>query len=334
MQRAGTETRQLAVIVAGEHVIVGVAKHEAEIGRRAGLPDLHAADMDDRICRHVEKERAPSRLRKHVGDAAVLEQPVFLPHQRVERPPAVVGIGAGLEADLARGRQTLALDTVAAPRGRRTLRGVKRLPVAAQVRDMRSAWIGRDGEIKERIVLAADRLRHFLELDPGVMRHRIAPQPHAKFVPGGDKTVARDALGEIGRQQRRVVIVQILAEPAEPRRDAPGLDGQRPYEGSRPVGKRSDSDRGTHAVAQPDVPLPRGEPIERLERRAVRNGFEPPPLRRHGIEIVKQRQVDARRRLARGLRPTRRRITAPVQRQTRAAQCRQWCGTCHESPPQ
>ena len=199
---------------------------------------------------------------------------------------------------------------------------------------MRSAWIGRDGELKERIVLAADGLRHFLKFDPGVTKQRIAPQPRAKFIPRGDKAVARDALRKVGRQQRRVVVVEVLAEPAQPRRNALGLDGQRPYEGGCAIGERSNPDRGTHAAARSDVPLPAGEPIEGLERRTVRDGFEPPPLRCNGIEIAKQRQADTRRRFARGFRAARRRIAAPVPRQSRAAYCRQWCGTCHESPPQ
>jgi hypothetical protein len=46
-----------------------------------------------------------------------------------------------------------------------------------------------------------------------------------------------------------------------------------------------DDDRRGHALLRADVALPGGEPVEALERRAVRGRFEAPPVLLDGREI-------------------------------------------------
>src|SRR5229473_6942284 len=68
VDRTGTIAGQLAVVVARQHMVVAVAKREAEIGGHQGRSDRQAADMDQagriRIGCEIEKEFARSRPRE------------------------------------------------------------------------------------------------------------------------------------------------------------------------------------------------------------------------------------------------------------------------------
>jgi hypothetical protein len=65
-----------------------------------------------------------------------------------------------------------ALGAVAPARRRRALRGIKLFPVAAELREMRAAGVGRNVEIGERIALGAERLRYLFQIDPVVAEER------------------------------------------------------------------------------------------------------------------------------------------------------------------
>jgi hypothetical protein len=127
---------------------------------------------------------------------------------------------------------------------------------------MGAAGIGRDVEIGEGIDLDADRLRHLLQLDPVVTQLQIVPDERPQIPPSREKAVGRDALREIGREQRRIVIALVLAEPAKPPRRAVWFDGEGGDECSLAVGEVADGDDGYDAVNPPDVPVPRRQPIE------------------------------------------------------------------------
>ena len=79
---------------------------------------------------------------------------------------------------------------------------------------MRAAGIGRDAEMAEWIDLGADLLRHLLKLDPIVAQQRLALHLREQLMPGREEAIGRDALRKIAREQRCVVVAQILAEPA------------------------------------------------------------------------------------------------------------------------
>src|SRR5580704_17684260 len=163
-------------------------------------------------------------------------------------------------------------------RRRRTLGAVKRFPVAVQLRDMRAVGIGDDVESDERIVLATDRLRHLFELDPVVAQLRFGAQPQQHFAPQGEEARRSDALREIPRQERRVVIAKFLAEPAQPPRTTPRLDGKRRDERGRTVGVTSDDDCRHDAVALADMAMPGLKPFIGLERRTLGDLLETAPF--------------------------------------------------------
>src|SRR6185312_16214329 len=105
---------------------------------------------------------------------------------------------------------------LASPRRRRALTGIKLLPVAGETRRMGAARIGCHAELAERIGLAADVGRHLLKLDPIVTQRRLALDARSHLTPRRNKPIGRYPLRKILGQERRVIIVQILAEPAQP----------------------------------------------------------------------------------------------------------------------
>ena len=109
-----------------------------------------------------------------------------------------------------------ALGAVAAARRGRALGGVEFFPVIGEMRQMCAAGIQCDPEKGEWIDLSADRFRHLLKLDPVITQQRIALHLRLQFPPESEKAFARDALREVGRQQRSVVVAQLLSEPAQP----------------------------------------------------------------------------------------------------------------------
>jgi len=154
----------------------------------------------------------------------------FLIHQRFERPPRILGIGRGRKANLTELGHVSALGAVAAARRRRAFGVVEFFPVVAQPSQMRAAGVGCDSEMDERIGLPADLLRHLLKFDPIVAQRRLALDLRLQLLPGGEKALGRDTLGKIAGEERRVVVAQFLAEPAESPRQPSRHDAKRQQE--------------------------------------------------------------------------------------------------------
>jgi hypothetical protein len=81
-----------------------------------------------------------------------------------------------------------------------------------------------------------------------------------------------------GGEERRVIVAEILTEPAKPPRHMPAHHAKRRDESDIALGEAADGDHWTGAAAVPDVPLPGRQPIERLESGAVGAALELPPL--------------------------------------------------------
>src|SRR5215469_1306512 len=108
MQRARSETGELSVAVARQHVIIAVAEGHGEIRRRAGRADLDPADMSEmrglRAGREIEKQIAIARPRENVGNSFARQNPSLLAPQSFERRANVVPFRRGDEADVAERR--------------------------------------------------------------------------------------------------------------------------------------------------------------------------------------------------------------------------------------
>ncbi len=246
------------------------------------------------IGHEVEKEFPVSRPGEDVGDAAARESAAFLFHQCFERAAGVLRVGCGDEADFALLRQVPALGAVAAARRRRAFANVEFLPVVAQMRRMRAAGVGRHAEDGKRIDLRADHLRHFLEFDPIVAQKRIALHLFPRRAPGGHEPLGRHALREIRGQQRRVVVAKFLAEPAKPPHRALGTDAKRQYERCFAVVETADDNGRPGVPADSDMALPQGEPIERLECRAIGPLLEAPPFVLDRVEVAMDAHAERR----------------------------------------
>ena len=220
-----------------------------------------------------------SRPGKDVGNSFARQRSAFLLHQRFERAPGFVRRRRGNEADFAVRRHMPALGAVAASRRRRALGGVEFFPVVGQMRQMCAAGVGRNAQISEWIDLGADLLRHLLKLNPVVAEQRIALHLRLQLPPESEKAFARDPLRKVGRQQRRVVIAQLLAEPAEPSRQTFRRYAERHNEGNFIVAIAADDDCRVDALAQPNMSVPRREPIECLERGTIGAALEAPASR-------------------------------------------------------
>src|SRR6185437_889023 len=155
-----------------------------------------------RISGEVEEEFTPPGALKHIGDAALREQPAFLLHQDFKRRLCCVRIGVDRKADLAEFGQPLALGAVAAAGRRRALGGIEFFPVAAEFREMCAARVGRKRQREEWIDLAADELRHLLKFDPVVAVQRLALHAPAQFLPQRAEPLRRDVLREVAEDER------------------------------------------------------------------------------------------------------------------------------------
>ena len=198
---------------------------------------------------------------------------------------------------------------------------------------MHAAGVGGDAEIGERIDLAADCLRHFLELDPIVAQQGIALHLILQLPPGCQEAIGRDVLRKVGREQRRVVVAQLLAQPAKPSGRKPRRDAQRQQESGLTVAVAADGDGRTDAVPPANVLMPGRQPVERLERGAIGKTFEPAPLGFDRGQVA----VDAQAQIGRGLAPMlaaagRNRRLADLRRGTigpERRQCRRPCHSIH-----
>ena len=273
----------------------------------------------------MHEKLAVARPRENVGDAAVRQRPALLLHQRFQRAARVFAVGCGDEAHCAELGHALAFDAVAPPRRRRALAGVEFLPVAGKLHQMRTAGIRHDVEGDERIALGADGLRHLFQLEPVVAQSRIGLQPLQQFPPQRHEAAGRNPLGKIRSEQRRVIVAQLLAEPAQPFGGALLLDGERHDAGGVAATERPHRDHRNRAVAAADLALPCGEPVEGLKHRAVGDGFEAAPFAFDSGHVVVNAQAQVLwQRAGRG-RLRRQRGRTGIRRQACAAKRPQWC---------
>ncbi len=152
-------------------------------------------------------------------------------------------------------------------------------------------------EIEERVALGADRPRHLLQVDQVEAEARIGAQQRDDVAPNHYETLRAHAVGEILRQQRRVVVAQRRGEPGKSVRERQGepvpLDRERQDEEDLPVAVAAEHDGGDGAVARTDALLPGGEPIEGLEDGAVGMLLERFPLLLHFAQVAMDFEVDA-----------------------------------------
>ena len=163
-----------------------------------------------RIGGEVQEKLSMSRRSKDIGDAFAGECATFLLHQDFERAARVRAVCSGDEANVAELRHVPQLGAVAPARRRRALSAVEFFPVLAQVSEVRVAAVGRDAKMHERIGLGADRFRHLFEFDPVVAQQRLALHLRLQLVPCRQEILGRGALGKVRREQRRVIVAQIL----------------------------------------------------------------------------------------------------------------------------
>ena len=136
----------------------------------------------------------------------------------------------------------------------------------------------------------------------------------------GEEAVGRER-GEIGREQRRVVVAENVAEKRQTAGEAAARNPERQQQQHLIAAPRDDDGRGD-ALRGADMALPGEQPVEGLERRAVRGPFEAPPVGFDGREIVMDRQADRRGLGARDLRARGSRVFARVNEG--------FCRLCHD----
>ena len=299
----------------------------------AATADVHAGYVHERarlrIGRKIKKELPPAGTREHVGDSPARERSGFLLHQDFEGAPGVGRLFGGHEADLAVLLHVPALCAVAPACRRRALRGIELFPIGAELRDMRAAGVERHVEIGERIALGTERVRHLFQLDPVVTEERVLLQPPAQLVPDVAEVLRGHVLGEVTRDERCVIVAEFLTEPAQPPRQAVRRDAERQDEGGGAAGEAADDDRRLDLGAQPDMPVPRGEPVEGLEHGAIGDRFETPPLRLDRGQITVNAETEIARRVVPGRAACRVSRERHVRRRSRVPKHRQCRRPCH-----
>ena len=170
--------------------------------------------------------------------------------------------------------------------------------MVAQLGQMRIAGVRRDAEIGERIGLAADILRHFLKPDPVVTQQRFALHLCLQLVPGCEEAFRRYAPGKVAGEEWRVIVAELLAEPAEPSRQSSRRDAKRQQQSDFAVAELADGNDRADLLPLTDMPLPCREPIEGLEHGAVGDAFEAAPFGFNRGEIAVDAKAQVRRRLA------------------------------------
>src|SRR5215470_7968828 len=104
---------------------------------------------------------------------------------------------------------------------------------------------------------------------------------------------------EVARDQRRVVVAQVRAEPGEPPDRSLRLDGERQNKQERAMRIAAKHDRGTRVSKIANMLLPLGQPFECLKNSACGRALERRPFRLQGSELVAELECDARARVAR-----------------------------------
>ena len=198
------------------------------------------------------------------------------------------------EADLAVLGQVLELAALALAGRCRALGGVECVPVAAEIGHVGPARMRVDGKVEERVALRADGAGHFLQVDQIEPEARIGAQQRDDVAPRQHEALGAHAVGELLRQQRRIVVAQLRPEPGEAPHRSVRLDRKLQDEEQEPIAVAAEHDGGNGAAARADVPLPGGEPIEGLEHGAVGLPLERLPLVLHLGEIAMDAQPNAR----------------------------------------
>ena len=255
--------------------------------------------MHQMLARRIGRERAVefcvARLGEQIGDAHAGEGSRLLRHQRVERLQDFVGARRVDQLDRAELAQLLALGAVAPAGRRRALGRVEAFPVAGKMREISAARRHAAAQLAHRIGFAADRFRHLLELEKIETQARIVLQAARDVAPQGQKPRTVDARGEARRQERRVVIAQIRAEPGQFARRAGGAHRERQQHQKRPRAVAHGDDGRPHALAGADQALPGREPVEALEHRAVGLRLEGAPVRPDRRQVLMYGNANDRR---------------------------------------
>ena len=141
---------------------------------------------------------------------------------------------------------------------------------------------------------------------------------------------------KVRRQQRRVIVAQILTQPAQPPRQVPAHQAKRHDQSDVALGKAADGDHRAGAAAFSDMLLPSREPVESLEGGTVGSALELPPFGFDRAELAENLNGEVRREGARSFARTRDCDGANVNRRGQVlnghvVQCRQCRGARHST---
>jgi hypothetical protein len=246
--------------------------------------------MHEMPARRVGGERAIefriARLGKEIADTHVGKRSRLLRHQRVERVQDFAVAHWVDELDLAELAQPFAFGAVAPPRRRRALGHIECFPVAGEMGQIGPARGHRPAQVPHRILLRADRFRHFFQIDEIVAQARIVLQATRNGFPQRHETLGVDPRGEIRCQHRRVVIAKFRAEPGELARKAGRTNRQREQEQNSARAVAPHHDGRPHTVAHADQALPGHQPIEALKNRAIGARLEGAPILLYRRQIL------------------------------------------------
>ena len=262
--------------------------------------------------------------REHVVDAHLGKPARLLRHQRLERA-GDLGRLCGIDAaDRAVLGDLVALAAVV-PARRRRAPGVELVPAVGEAQHVGAVAMRRAADVQHGIVLRADRLRHPLagprgrSASRGWLRSRVRTSSHSRW-----KRAAAHLQGKARRQQRRVVVAELGAEPGQPARETARLDRERQQQQHLAAGVAADHHGGPHAARRADVALPGRKPIVGLEYGAVGALLERAPFLLDRCEVLVHRKLDVgtrmRTRTARS--PSTPKLAAPLRPELRAE--REW----------
>jgi hypothetical protein len=111
------------------------------------------------------------------------------------------------------------------------------------------------------------------------------------------KAIGVDALRKSARKERRVVVAQVLAEPAQPAEPVFSFNAKRQQECDVAVAKTANDNRRFDAVPPPDMLLPRLKPVVGLKHGAVGALLEAAPVVFDGGKFVVDAEPHLRRQM-------------------------------------
>jgi hypothetical protein len=146
--------------------------------------------------------------------------------------------------------------------------------------------------LQERIALRADGFRHLLQADHVAAQIRIVPEARDNIAPQLHKARRADELRKIRGQQRRVVVAEVGAQPAQPAQQSARLDRKRKQKQQCACGIASGHDGWPDAGPRSDLALPDRKPFESLERGAIGAFFESTPIGFDLGKVIVDRNLD------------------------------------------